>query len=466
MTCPQCGNENPPKLKFCVKCGTNLDNPQEINYEQVDMGNYHSEEDHNSGGFSLGSGTFTIRDTAPTADSSSDFYTADELNSDEEEFDFSSFDEPFIPKLDADRLSMPSMNNPSPQRGFPQQPFPNQPQNHPMGGMPQAPQMGSMPAMTGMPQPMGLNGMPPQPQIIGYDQSGMPIYGQAQPMMYAQPQIIGYDQSGMPIYGQAQPMMFPQQPVQPIQPAQNDMPGMPNMTSAGAMPGIPAMGGLPQMQPFGGQNAVNHPVPDNNTAKERVEVSDDFWKFFDGGKAADHSDNDDFFGKKDMDTIASGSTDAGRLKRFERKKNDYMSDTPLVDGSKLAANTEAKFNKLYMRKTDIVDAGDLEAKNNAPVQDIMGVTKEVDADTINVYKHYKTRISMEHTEDADADQLEAYNPVHKESIMAQADHAVEALPKKKTTYVDEIDAIELPEYMQARKTVNDDTPQIPDLPEI
>ena len=57
MTCPQCGNENPPKLKFCVKCGTNLDNPQEINYEQVDMGNYHSEEDHNSGGFSIGSGT-------------------------------------------------------------------------------------------------------------------------------------------------------------------------------------------------------------------------------------------------------------------------------------------------------------------------------------------------------------------------------------------------------------------------
>ena len=490
MTCPQCGNENPPKLKFCVKCGTNLDNPQEINYEQVDMGNYHSEEDHNSGGFSIGSGTFTIRDTAPTADSSSDFYTADELNSDEEEFDFSSFDEPFIPKLDTDRLSMPSMNNSQPQRGFPQQPFPNQPQNHPMGGMPQAPQMGSMPAMTGMPQPMGLNGMPPQPQIIGYDQSGMPIYGQAQPMMfpqpqiigydqsgmpiygqaqpmmYAQPQIIGYDQSGMPIYGQAPPMMFPQQPVQPIQPAQNDMPGMPNMTSAGAMPGIPAMGGLPQMQPFGGQNAVNHPVPDNNTAKERVEVSDDFWKFFDGGKSADHSDNDDFFGKKDMDTIASGSTDAGRLKRFERKKNDYMSDTPLVDGSKLAANTEAKFNKLYMRKTDIVDAGDLEAKNNAPVQDIMGVTKEVDADTINVYKHYKSRISMEYTEDADADQLEAYNPEHTESIMAQADHAVEALPKKKTTYVDEIDAIELPEYMQARKTVHDDTPQIPDLPEI
>lgn len=65
MMCPQCGNENPPKLKFCVKCGANLDNPQEINYEQVDLGNYHSEDDNKSGGFTLGSGTFTISDSAP-----------------------------------------------------------------------------------------------------------------------------------------------------------------------------------------------------------------------------------------------------------------------------------------------------------------------------------------------------------------------------------------------------------------
>ena len=497
MTCPQCGNENPPKLKFCVKCGTNLDNPQEINYEQVDMGNYHSEEDQSSGGFSLGSGTFTIRDTAPAADSSSDFYTADELNNDEEEFDFSSFDEPFIPKLDADRLSMPPMNNPTPHRGTPQQPFQTQQQNHAMGGIPPTPQMGGMPAMAAMPQPVGMNGIPqqtapvppqpqiigydqngmpvygqvqpmmfPQPQIIGYDQNGMPVYGQVQPMMFPQPQIIGYDQNGMPIYGQAQPMMFQQPPVQPVQNDMPGMPGMPNIPSAGAMPGVSAMGAMPQMQPFPRQNAVNQPVKERDAGKKRVEVSDDFWKFFDGGKSADHSDNDDFFGKKDIDAADPGGMDSGRLKRFEHRKNDYMSDTPLVDGSKLAANTEAKYNKLYMRRTDIVDAGGLEAKNNAPTQDIMSVTKEVDADTINVYKHYKTRISMEHTEDADAGQLEAYNPEHRESIMAQADHAVEALPKKKTTYVDEIDAIELPEYMQARKTVRIDEPQIPDLPEV
>ena len=452
MTCPQCGNENPPKLKFCVKCGMNLENPQEINYEQVDMGNYHSEEDQSSGGFSLGGGTFTICDTAPSTGASSDFYTADELNSDEEEFDFSSFDEPFIPKLDADRLSMPQMNKASqpqtaPQnsgmRGFPQQPFPPQTSVPAMGNMPQSPQMGGMPAMTGIPQPVGMN--------------GMPIYGQPQPMMFAQPQIIGYDQSGMPIYGQPQPVMYPQQPVQGMP---GDMQGMPNIS------GMPSMGAMPAMHTFGQPQPVQQTAPAQTAKQERVEVSDDFWKFFDGGKSTDHNDSDDFFGSKDMGNVPSGNIDVSRLKRFERQKNDYMSDTPLVDGSKLAANTEAKYNKLYMRQTETVDASGIEAKQDVHTQDIMGVTKDVDAGRINVYKHYRSRISMEQTENADAGELEAYNPSHSEAIMAQADHAVEALPKKKKTYVDEIDAIELPEYMQAKKTVRDETPEIPDLPEI
>ncbi|MBQ4535180.1 MAG: hypothetical protein IJA18_08260 [Ruminococcus sp.] len=525
MTCPQCGNENPPKLKFCVSCGTNLENPQEINYEQVDMGNYHSEEEPSSGGFSLSSGTFTICDNTRSTDTSSDFYTAEELNSDEEEFDFSSFDEPFIPKLDAERLSLPSMERPAqqpvPQQahqpqgmyGYPQQPqqmggAPQQMGGMPqqMGGMPQ--QMGGMPQqMGGMPQQMGgmpqmnamppqpqiigydQNGMPiygqvqpmmyPQPQIIGYDQNGMPIYGQAQPMMYGQPQIIGYDQNGMPIYGQAQPMMYPQPqvisydqngmpiygqapvmmyPQQPMQPMQGDMPGMPNM---GGMYGMPTMGGMPQMQPYGQQQPVQ-----NKPKNDRVEVSDDFWKFFDGGKSTDHKDSDDFFGSKDMSDVSADNLDVSRLKRFEHKKNDYMSDTPIVDGSRLAANTEAKYNKLYMKQTETVNAEDLQAKEEEHTQDIMGVTKDVDAEKIQEYKHYKSRISMEHTEEANADELEAYTPEHTEAIMAQAEHAVEALPKKKTTYVDEIDAIELPEYMQAKKTVRDDTPQIPGLPEI
>ena len=477
MTCPQCGNENPPKLKFCVSCGTNLENPQEINYEQVDMGNYHSEEEPNSGGFSLSSGTFTICDNTRSTDSSSDFYTADELNSDEEEFDFSSFDEPFIPKLDAERLSLPSMERPAqqpvPQQapqpqgryGYPQQPQQMGGMTQQMGGMPQQmggmpQQMGGMQPMGGAPQPMGgihgmpqMNAMPPQPQIIGYDQNGMPVYGQAQPMMYPQPQVIGYDQNGMPIYGQAPVMMYPQQPMQ------GDMQGMPNV---GGMYGMPAMGGMPQMQPYG---QPQQPVQ-NKPRNDRVEVSDDFWKFFDGGKSTDHKDSDDFFGSKDMGGVSAENLDVSRLKRFEHKKNDYMSDTPIVDGSQLAANTEAKYNKLYMKPTEAVNAEDLNAKEDKHTQDIMGVTKDVEADKIQEYKHYKSRISMERTEKADAEELEAYTPEHTEAIMAQADHAVEALPKKKTTYIDEIDAIELPEYMQAKKTVRDETPQIPDLPEI
>ena len=550
MMCPQCGNENPPKLKFCVKCGVNLNNPQEINYEQVDMGNYHSEDDNKSGGFTLGSGTFKISDSAPVS-SSSDLYTADELNDDDEEFDFSSFDEPFIPKLDTGRVTLPQQPAAQQRPANPQADAVNPNQagmnvNNNMYGSPQPnafgapmsqmnamPQMGAMPvppvqpqmqAMQGQPAPGGMpvygqpqpimyaqpqiigydpSGMPiygqpqpmmyAQPQIIGYDQSGMPIYSQPQPMMYAQPQIIGYDQSGMPIYGQPQPMMYAQPQIigydpsgmpvysqpQPVygdmneprpnpqnpqfagMPVQPNMHGMPNMQPSGGIPGIP----VPPVQPppqFDKQSA-----PPEKKPERRVEVSDDFWAFFDGGKKTEHAEPaDDFFGKHDMGSVSAEGLDTSRLKRFERKKNDYMGDTPLVDSSKLTANTSPNFNKLYMRQTDSVNADELQAKSQTRTDDIMGVTQNVDADRLNSYVHMKSRISMENTAQADAGQLEAYVHEHKEAVMAQADHAVEALPKKKTTYVDEIDAIELPDHMQAKKTVKESTPEIPGLPEI
>ena len=38
MKCPQCGTENQSGFKFCVKCGLNLENPEEVNIEQIDMG--------------------------------------------------------------------------------------------------------------------------------------------------------------------------------------------------------------------------------------------------------------------------------------------------------------------------------------------------------------------------------------------------------------------------------------------
>ncbi len=542
MICPQCGNDNPSKLKFCVKCGMNLENPSEVNYEQVDMGGYHAEEDSDSGKFSLGSGTFTISDNAQVSNMSSDLYTAEELNDDDEEFDFSSFDEPFIPKLDTDRLSLPGASSMRPAAGAPQvggmpqqnmagapqmggMPQQNMTGAPQMGGMPQqniagAPQMGGMPQqnMTGAPQMGGMpqqNGMPfygqpmmyPQPQIVGYDQNGMPVYGQ--PAMYPQPQIVGYDQNGMPVYGQ--PMMYPQpqivgydqngmpiygQPAMYAQPQivgydQNGMPvyGQPAMYAQPAMPpqpdpmshmggmpqqpaaGVPQMGGVPQMSGIPQMNSIPQMggIPPYGAAQQspqqkdsgRVDVPDDFWKFFDGGKShSPEKDSDnDFFGR-----TGNEFTDASARKKSANKH--YMSDTPLVDADKLSPNTSSKYNSLLMRKTDVVNADDLEAHDDTKKQDIMGVTREVDAELLNSYEHFKSRISMGDAGEADAEDLEAYVPEHQEAIMSQNIDAVEALPKKKTTYNDEIDSIELPEHMQARKTTAVETPEIPGLPKM
>ena len=542
MICPQCGNDNPSKLKFCVNCGMNLENPSEVNYEQVDMGGYHAEEDSDSGKFSLGSGTFTISDNAQVSDMSSDLYTAEELNDDDEEFDFSSFDEPFIPKLDTDRLSLPGASSMRPAAGAPQMggmPQQNMTGAPQMGGMPQqnmagAPQMGGMPQqnMAGAPQMSGMpqqnmagapqmggmpqqNGMPfygqpmmyPQPQIVGYDQNGMPIYGQpamypqpqivgydqngmpvyGQPMMYPQPQIVGYDQNGMPIYGQ--PAMYPQPQIvgydqngmpfygQPAMYAQPAMPPQPDpMSHMGGIPqqpaaGVPQMGGVPQMSGIPQMNSIPQMggIPPYGAAQQspqqkdsgRVDVPDDFWKFFDGGKSHNpekDSDND-FFGR-----TGNEFTDASARKKSANKH--YMSDTPLVDADKLSPNTSSKYNSLLMRKTDVVNADDLEAHDDTKKQDIMGVTREVDAELLNSYEHFKSRISMGDAGEADAENLEAYVPEHQEAIMSQNIDAVEALPKKKTTYNDEIDSIELPEHMQARKTTAVETPEIPGLPEM
>jgi len=533
MICPQCGTENQPKFKFCVKCGSNLENPQEINIEQVDMGGYHSEDEPQSGGFKLSGGTFKISDNAPVA-SSSDLYTADELNDTDEEFDFSDIDEPFIPKLDTGRVTLPE------QAVHPQQPnvygAPMQQnmaggamggmQPHigampQMNGMPQQPMGGAVPQMGGMPQPQAgmpqqpMNGMPQagmmQPQIIGYDQSGMPIYGQAPmmyaqpqiigydqngmpiygqaPMMYAQPQIIGYDQNGMPIYGQA-PMMYaqpqiigydqsgmpiygqPQPMQQPMGGAVPPMGGMPQMNGMPQQPmggTVPQMGGMPQMGTMPRQQAApapRQPAEDKN----KVKVPDNFWEFFDGGKATEHAEPaDDFFGKRsgNMGDVSAADLDMSRLKKFERKKNSYMNAAPLADAAELAPHTDAKYNKLYMKNTAEVNADDLQAKVQQAPQDIMGHTKEVNADDLEAHEERNEAWSlMSETDEANADDLEAYVPEHKEAIMSQADHAVESMPKKKTTYNDEIDAIELPEYMQARKAVKDETPEIPGLPEL
>jgi hypothetical protein len=511
MICPQCGNDNPPKLKFCVNCGVNLENPQEVNYEQVDMGGYHTEEESGGGGFKLGSGTFTISDR-PSRESSSDLYTAAELNEDEQEFDFSSIDEPFIPKLDTERVTLPQSGTPNGVYGNPQQPVMNgMPQ---FGAIPQIQGMQGMPAMQGIPQmqgmpqqgaapqpgavpqsganPMGGMGMPvygqpmmfAQPQIIGYDQNGMPIYGQAQPVMFAQPQIIGYDQNGMPVYGQAQPVMFAQpqiigydqngmpvygqvQPVMYAQPQttnENGEPVQPQFQQPVMFGGMPAM----NMPAMGTPQQQQQPKPQQQEDKDHVDVPDDFWEFFDGGKSTKHAESessDDFFGKHSADTANSGS-EIDRLKKFEKKRIDYMSDTPLVDADKLVPNTAAKFNKMYMRQTEVVNADDLAVNETARPREVMRATRDVDASMLNSYEHIRSRITMGSAGEADAGQLEAFVPRRNSPMMSGDVRAVEAMPKKKTTYNDEIDAIELPDYMQARKTAKDDQPEIPGLPEI
>ncbi len=523
VICSICGTENENGFKFCVKCGGNLINPQEVNYEQVDMGNYHSEEEYpeNSGGFTMDTGTFVIRDTAPPPASDS-LYTADELNRSEEEFDFSMYDDPAIPPLNT-----PTSPKAAPQFNALHQnaaPMPQQPgmQTMPqMNGMPQMPamqgmqQMNSMPGMgnmqpvanmqgmcmnqqmmyaqpqiigydpNGMPiygQPQGMmfaqpqiigydpNGMPiygqpqgmmfAQPQIIGYDPNGMPIYGQPQGMMFAQPQIIGYDPNGMPIYGQPQTMMQPQQPM--MQPQMGGMPGMPQM------PGTPQ----PHMQQMPGiPNAA--PPPEK---KEDKNSGDDFWAFFDGDKGKKHDkapDADDFFGKAqtagpDISDDPFADIDNRRKERLKKKQQDmgFMGDTPIVDGSKLEANTSDALNKLYMRQTGDAPSADLTVGSGKKHTGEMSATQEVDASRLSSAMNVRSRVSMQETADVDADTLEEYIPEHKEALMAQADHAVEAMPKKVDPYESELDKIELPEYMQAKKTVREDTAEIPSLPDI
>ena len=119
-----------------------------------------------------------------------------------------------------------------------------------------------------------------------------------------------------------------------------------------------------------------------------------------------------------------------------------------------------------MKSADTVNANDLKANQEALHLNYMGSTKAVDATELRVNDKGRTRDIMGGTMQANAEDLEAAKSNSRRgSMMAQADKAVQAMPRKAKTYNDEIDAIELPEEMKAKKTARNAV-EIPGLPEI
>ena len=455
MVCSVCGTENEKGFKFCVKCGSNLENPHETNYEQVDMGNYHSEEEGENNGFTMNTGTFVIRDSAPPPEQN--IYTADELNQSEEDFDFSMYDEP----------SMAELPSPPPAQPAPPQQAYTQPQQ-PLQGMNQY--MAQQPMMYA------------QPQIIGYDPNGVPIYGQPQGMMYAQPQIIGYDPNGVPIYGQPgfQPMGGMPVQNQGLPPNMQPMQSMPNMQSF-PNPNMQAtqnngmMSNMQGMMSFPNQRFKNDviPPPQQTETTPPKEEKTDFWAFFDEGSGEHHENSEgDFLGKARSETVVSddpfADIDNRRKKRLQAEKasQGFMSDTPVVDGDRLAKNDSDRINKLYMRQTGSSVSTDLTVGEGKHKKRSMSAAGEVNADMLAEKLNVRSRVSMQYADKTNADDIEAYVPEHREAIMAKAEHAVEAMPKKINPYESELDKIELPEYMKAKKTVHEDAAEIPSIPEV
>ena len=280
VICPSCGAKVDSGFSFCVKCGSRLDAAQEPDYGKADMGGYHSEEEfpEGRGGFTMSTGTFVINDR-PSSGSASDIYSADELNDSDEVFDFSMYDsspeegsseskgrEPApspAPAQQYNRYAASSGQYAA--KGIKQSEFQDSQYQRSYGQSQQQYGQSQQPYGQNQ-QPYGQNPQYPgaqpfpgavQPQVIGYDQNGMPVYSQPQ-MMYGQPQFIGYDQNGMPIYSQGMPANAAMQQYKPAQPPQQEE------------------------QP-----------------EEKESSEADFWAFFDEGKETKHSgEADDFFGRK------------------------------------------------------------------------------------------------------------------------------------------------------------------------
>ncbi|MBO4877468.1 MAG: zinc-ribbon domain-containing protein [Ruminococcus sp.] len=472
MICPSCGAKVDNGYSFCVNCGSRLDAAQEPDYGKADMGGYHSEEEFPEGkGFTMTAGTFVISDR-PATGSASDIYTADELNDTDEEFDFSMYDateesaqpqqqavppqpQPYNQYGAPQQFGAPGMQQPVYPGAQYQQPYAQNPQypGQPVPGAVQPQLIGY--DQNGMPvysQPQMMYG---QPQFIGYDQNGMPVYSQPQ-MMYGQPQFIGYDQNGTPLYSQPQQMMYAQP--QFIGYDQNGMPVYSQPVPAGAA--------MQQYQP------PETPAQEAPAQEQQPSAEDDFWAFFDDGKEKEHTQEADFFGRTERteveDSYPKNSSSLG-VRPPSKKGGAYMSDTPMVDATDLAPNDAHKYNRHYMRNAEMVDASEFQEAGPRKKRDYMAAADEVDADRLAANKHQRSRITMHAAGSADPDQLKAPEPKEKQTfrsdMMREVTRPVEAMPKKKK-YVDPTDLIELPEHMKAKKTVKEEKVEIPDLPKV
>ncbi|MBO5383127.1 MAG: hypothetical protein J6A30_02390, partial [Ruminococcus sp.] len=270
-----------------------------------------------------------------------------------------------------------------------------------------------------------------------------------------QPSAPVQQQPSAPAPNMAMPNGIPQpQPSAPVQ--QQPSAPVPNM----AMPN-----GIPQPQPSAPvQQQPSAPVKPAPTVTEKPKeanvVNDD------------DDDDSDFFSQpkqrnKDMNDVSADSFDFSLLEKPDKKrKTRCMSDVPQVNADELAPNTTDKYNKMFMRSTKVVNADELEENVHIKSRATMNVTDKANADELEEYVKKQPKVSMKTTDTANADDLQKYEHEHVESIMSGADHAVEALPKKKSVN-DEIDAIILPDYMQARKTVKSNSgAKSPALPEL